>query len=84
MRSNWLGLVPISQYHGNADMPKSVQIVEPPLSLEEIGRRLHISRARRKTLGAILNKAKAAFARELSEPVESVGPEKRRKRASAA
>ena len=65
-------------------MPKSVQTTEPPLSLEEIGERLHISKSRKKTLAAALNKARAAFARELNESVESAEPEKRRKRASAA
>jgi hypothetical protein len=65
-------------------MAKSVHITAPPLSREEMAKRLHISQARQKELQAILDEAEARFSGQLEERAESVEPEKRRKRASAA
>ena len=65
-------------------MPKSVHITAPPLSHEEMAKRLRIPQARQKELQVILDDARARFSSQLEEPTESVEPEKRRKRASAA
>lgn len=65
-------------------MPKPVQITAPPLSQEEMAKRLRIPQARQKELQLILDEARAKFSSQLKEPTESVEPEKRRKRASAA
>lgn len=65
-------------------MPKSVHITTPPLSLEEIAKRLRIPKAKQKALRAVLDEAWSEFSRQADKPSESAEPEKRRKRASAA
>jgi hypothetical protein len=65
-------------------MPKSVTITAPWPTLEEMEKSLGISKARKKALKPLVDKLKAELSDWEEAPVDSVEPEKRRKRASAA
>jgi len=65
-------------------MPKSVYITAPWPTQEELEKSLHISKARKRALQPILNELKAKLSMQDETPVNSIEPEKRRKRASAA
>ena len=65
-------------------MPKSVHITVSQLSQQERAKRLRIPKAREKQLRAIVDKGLAILLRQEEETRESIEPEKRRKRASAA
>ncbi len=65
-------------------MPKSVHITAPWPTLEERSKRLPISKARRKELQVLVDEFKARLSDQKEASVNSIEPEKRRKRASAA
>ncbi len=65
-------------------MPKSVYITAPRPTLEEFEKSQGISKARKRALQPLVDKFKAKLSRWEETPVETVEPEKRRKRASAA
>ena len=65
-------------------MPKSVYITAPRPTLEEFEKSLGITKARKKALLPILNELKAKLSHWEEAPADTVEPEKRRKRASAA
>jgi hypothetical protein len=65
-------------------MPKSVYITAPWPTLEEMEKSLHISKGRKKALQPLVDKFKAKLSIMEETPVNSIEPEKRRKRASAA
>jgi len=65
-------------------MPKSVHITAPRPTLEEWARHFPISKARKRALQALVDEFKARLSNREEVPVNSIEPEKRRKRASAA
>jgi hypothetical protein len=65
-------------------MPKSVHITAPWPTREEMEKSLHISKARKRALQAIVDDLKAELSVRDETPVNSIESEKRRKRASAA
>jgi hypothetical protein len=65
-------------------MSKSVQITAPQLTLKERVKHLRISKARKKELQILVDQFKAQLSNQKTAFVNSVEPEKRRKRASAA
>ena len=79
-----VSIPPDSQYDGAVTMPKSVTITAPRSTLEEFEKSLGISKARKRALQPLVDKLKAKLSQWEEAPEDSVGPEKRRKRASAA
>ena len=65
-------------------MPKSVQIAAPRTTHEERVKQLHIPKAHEKELQALVDEFKAMLSDREETLVNSIEPEKRRKRASAA
>jgi hypothetical protein len=65
-------------------MPKSVYITARRPTLEEMEKNWRISKARKKELQVLVNEFKAQLSRREQAPMALIGPEKRRKRASAA
>ena len=65
-------------------MPKPVRITTPWPTHKEMVGHLRISKARKKELQALVDKFKAELSSRKTAPLESLAPEKRRKRASAA
>lgn len=65
-------------------MPKSVHITTSQLSQEERAKRLRIAKVREKELQVIVEQGLAKLSRQKTGTHESIEPEKRRKRASAA
>lgn len=65
-------------------MPKSVHITAPWPTQEEMERSLGISKARKRALQALVDEFKAKLSIQEEAPLNSIEPEKRRKRASAA
>jgi hypothetical protein len=65
-------------------MPKSVHITAPWPTQEEMERSLGISKARKRALKPLLDELRAKLSIREEAPVNSIEPEKRRKRASAA
>jgi hypothetical protein len=73
-----------SQYDEGVDMPKSVHITAPWPTQEEMEKSLGISKARKRALRPLVDELKARLSILEETPVNSIEPEKRRKRASAA
>ena len=73
-----------SQYDEGVDMPKSVHIRAPWPTQEEMEKSLGISKARKRALRPLVDELKARLSILEETPVNSIEPEKRRKRASAA
>ena len=65
-------------------MPKSVHITGPRPTHQEMVGHLRISKARKKELQVLVDEFKAKLSIGEEAPVNSIEPEKRRKRASAA
>ncbi|MGA3135357.1 MAG: hypothetical protein ABSC88_05110 [Terracidiphilus sp.] len=65
-------------------MPKSIYITAPRPTREQMVGHLRISKARKKELQALVDEFKARLSHPIEAPVNSIEPEKRRKRASAA
>ncbi|MGA3344805.1 MAG: hypothetical protein ABSC76_08055 [Terracidiphilus sp.] len=66
-------------------MPRPVaHITAPWPTQEEMVKHLRISKARKKELQVLVDEFKARLSKLEEEPVTSIAPEKRRKRASAA
>ena len=65
-------------------MPKPVYITARRPTQAEMVRHLRISKARKKELQVLVDEFKARLSNLEEEPVTSIAPEKRRKRASAA
>jgi hypothetical protein len=65
-------------------MPKSVHITAPWPTQEQMEKSLGISKARKRALQPIVDELKSKLSRMEEAPASPVGPEKRRKRASAA
>ena len=65
-------------------MRKPIHITTPRSTLEEIEKRFPVSKASEKALRALVEEFKAAHSNREETPVNSIEPEKRRKRASAA
>ena len=65
-------------------MPKSVYITAPRPTQEQMEKSLGISKARKKALQPLVDELKAKLSILEEIPVNSIEPEKRRKRASAA
>jgi len=65
-------------------MRKPIHITAPRPTLEEWAKHFPISKARKKELQALVDEFKANHSSREDEPVSSIQPEKRRKRASAA
>jgi len=72
------------QYDEEVDMPKSVYITAPRPTQEQMEKSLGISKARKKALQPLVDELKAKLSILEEIPVNSIEPEKRRKRASAA
>jgi hypothetical protein len=73
-----------SQYDTWVAMAKSVHITAPWPTQEEMEKSLGISKARKKALQPLVDELRAKLSIREEEPVTSIKPEKRRKRASAA
>ncbi len=65
-------------------MRKPIHLTAPWSTLEEIEKRFPVSKASEKALRALVEEFKAAHSHREEAPVNSIEPEKRRKRASAA
>jgi hypothetical protein len=65
-------------------MPKSVHITAPRTTHEERVKQLRISKAREKELQALVDEFKTMLSNREEALVNSIEPEKSRKRASAA
>jgi hypothetical protein len=65
-------------------MPKPIYITAPRPTVEELDKRWRISKARKKELQVLVDQFKTQIANRNVVPVNSLKPEKRRKRASAA
>jgi len=65
-------------------MRKPIHITAPRPTLEEWAKHFPISKASEKALQALVDEFKAMHSNRGNEPVSSIEPEKRRKRASAA
>ena len=65
-------------------MRKPIHLTAPPPTLEEMEKHFRISKARKKELLLLVDEFKAMHSNREHEPVSSIEPEKRRKRASAA
>jgi hypothetical protein len=65
-------------------MRKPIHLTAPPPTLEEIERLFPISKARKKALLDLVEEFKAHYLRTKDASANSINPEKRRKRASAA
>jgi len=65
-------------------MRKPIHITTPWSTLEEIEKRFPVSKASEKAIKALVDEFKAQLSHREEEPVNSIEPEKRRKRASAA
>jgi hypothetical protein len=65
-------------------MRKPIHITTPWSTLEEIEKRFPVSKASEKAIQALVDEFKAQLSHREEEPVNSIEPEKRRKRASAA
>jgi hypothetical protein len=65
-------------------MPEPIHITAPRPTLEEWEKHFPISKARKRALQALVDEFKAMHSNRENEPVSSIEPEKRRKRASAA
>ncbi len=65
-------------------MRKPIYITAPRPTLEELRKRFRISKASERALQALVDEFKAQLSNREEAPVNSIEPEKRRKRASAA
>jgi len=65
-------------------MRKPIHITAPWPTREEMEKRFPISKASEKALQALVDEFNAQLSHREEEPVNSIEPEKRRKRASAA
>jgi hypothetical protein len=65
-------------------MRKPIYITAPWPTHEEMVKHLRISKARKKELQVLVDEFKAKLSNQEEVTVTSIGPEKRRKRASAA
>jgi hypothetical protein len=65
-------------------MRKPIHITAPRPTLEERAKQLRIPKARQKELQALVDEFKATLSNWKEAPTNSIEPEKRRKRASAA
>jgi len=65
-------------------MRKPIRITAPLSTLEEIEKRFPVSKASEKALRALVDEFKATLSKREEVPVNSIEPEKRPKRASAA
>jgi hypothetical protein len=79
-----VSISPESQYDEAVAMPKSVHITAPRPTQEEFEKSLGISKARKRALQPLVDELKAKLSHWAETRVETVEPEKRRKRASAA
>jgi hypothetical protein len=65
-------------------MRKPIYITAPPPTLEELEKHFRISKTRKKELQVLVDEFKATHSNRDQATVNSIEPEKRRKRASAA
>jgi hypothetical protein len=77
-----ISILPNSQYH--VAMRKPIHITAPRPTPEEWAKHFPISKASEKALQALVEEFKAGLSHQKELPVNSIEPEKRRKRASAA
>jgi hypothetical protein len=65
-------------------MRKPIQITAPRPTIEEWEKHFRVSKARKKELQVLVDEFRAELSNKREAPLNSIEPEKRRKRASAA